>query len=543
MVFSLVTPSISIDRITDFARNISGQRTAEESSIARSLGLENQSGDLEVDRLDTVRVGGLPNQHLIGSGSELSEQVVMVVGVESPQGEALQSPLYLRSLVYDKYTGQGWESRSTEIVTYSAGEELLAEKPLNAYPVRQQVQFIQDLGGFIYTVGDPNSVDQDFKVAWRVRDFQIGIFDTLGATVDADSYRADSYVRMQSAEELRSAGQGYPDWVRDRYMNLPPAVPENVLALAIELTATGATPFDRAVAIEQYLRVIPYSLDVSTGPAGADIVEYFLFRLQKGYCDYYASAMVVLARAAGIPARYVVGYIGEYYDESEDVYIITADQAHAWAEVYFPDYGWVPFEPTGGRPAMDRPIEPIPELPDEFEFNFSPLVPEKGFSVERWLPVFGIGPIIFIILVWFGLRISDWWLTRLDLELLIPRLYKRIYGYARWAGIRAKPGDTAYRFADSLISYLTQLGEQSHWSEWILEGIGMIQELTTIFVQYNFSPQKYEIDPGEILLVYKQLRTRLWLLLLLGKAYPYLLLRPFLWENLPLLIPMPLEEK
>ena len=543
MVFSLVTPSISIDRITDFARNISGQRPAEESSIARSLGLENQSGDLEVDRLDTVRVGGLPNGHLIGSGSELSEQVVMVVGVESPQGEALQSPLYLRSLVYDKYTGQGWESRSTEIVTYSAGEELLAEEPLNAYPVRQQVQFIQDLGGFIYTVGDPNSVDQDFKVAWRVRDFQIGIFDTLGATVDADSYRADSYVRMQSAEELRSAGQGYPDWVRDRYMNLPPAVPENVLALAIELTATGATPFDRAVAIEQYLRVIPYSLDVSTGPAGADIVEYFLFRLQKGYCDYYASAMVVLARAAGIPARYVVGYIGEYYDESEDVYIITADQAHAWAEVYFPDYGWVPFEPTGGRPAMDRPIEPIPELPDEFEFNFSPLVPEKGFSLKRWLPVFGIGPIIFIILVWFGLRISDWWLTRLDLELLIPRLYKRIYGYARWAGIRAKPGDTAYRFADSLISYLTQLGEQSHWSEWILEGVGMIRELTTIFVQCTFSPIKSEIGAGEILLVYKQLRTRLWLLLLLGKAYPYRLLRPFLWDNLPLLIPMPLEEK
>ncbi len=161
MVFSLITPSISIDRITDFVRNLSGERTTEDPGIARSLGLENQSGDLEVDKLDTVRVGGLPNEHLIGSGSELSEQVVMVVGVESPQEDALKTPLYLRSLVYDKYTGNGWESRSTEIVAYTPGEKLLANKPIHAYPVRQQIQFVEDLGGFIYTVGEPNSVDQD----------------------------------------------------------------------------------------------------------------------------------------------------------------------------------------------------------------------------------------------------------------------------------------------------------------------------------------------------------------------------------------------
>jgi transglutaminase-like putative cysteine protease/uncharacterized protein (DUF58 family) len=543
MIFALITPSISIDSITDFVRNLSGQGTAEDSSIARTLGLENQSGDLEVDKLDTVRVGGLPNQHLIGSGSELSEQVVMVVGVESPHEDALQTPLYLRSLVYDKYTGRGWESRSTEIVAYSAGEKLLEEKPINAYPVRQNVQFIEDLGGFMYTVGDPNSVDHDFKVAWRVRDFQVGIFDTLGSTIETDSYRADSYVRVQSSEELRSAGQGYPEWVRDRYMDLPAVVPESVLALAVELTATEVTPFDRAVALEQYLRRIPYSLEVSRGPAGADIVEYFLFQLQKGYCDYYASAMVVLARAAGIPARYVIGYIGEHFDESEGVYIITADQAHSWVEVYFPGYGWVPFEPTGGRPAMDRPIEPIPELPDEFEFDFSPLVPEKGVSFDLWLPILGSVITAILVLAWIRMRISDWWLERLDLDRLIPRLYKRIYLNARWAGLQINPGDTAFHFADSLITYLTQLGGGCHWSEWILDGIDRIQELTLIFVQCTFGSLKVEDEPVDVLLIYKQLRIRLWLLILLGKAYPYRILRPFLWENTSLYNPIPLEEE
>jgi len=543
MVFSLITPSITLDRITDFVRNISGQTASGEPGIARSLGLEDQSGALDVDILDSVLVGGLPNEHLIGSGAELSEEVVMVVRAESPQDEVLKPPLYLRSLVYDKYTGVGWESRDTKIETYGPGEQLLQVKPSHVYPIRQEVQFVTDLGGFIYTLGDPNSVDQDFKVAWRVRDFQIGVYDLLGATVEEDSYRADSFVKMQSTDELRGAGQSYPEWIRERYMSLPGTVPESVLALAVDLTATKATPYDRALAIEQYLRAIPYSLDVSTGPAGADIVEYFLFRLQRGYCDYYASAMVVLARAAGIPARYVVGYIGETYDPAEEAYIITADQAHAWAEIYFPDYGWIPFEPTGGRPAMDRPQEPIPELPVEFEFDFSPLVPERNFRFEDILLIIGIFAVVLMALILVGWRISDWWLQRMDVDRLTSKLYRRIYRTARWAGARVKPGDTAYHFADSLSMSLTQIGEGSYWSEWILEGVGMIREITSIYVQTLFSSAEITFEPAEIFQLYKQLRMRMWLFLLLSRVYPYRILRPFLWQNTPLLISAPLEDE
>jgi transglutaminase-like putative cysteine protease/uncharacterized protein (DUF58 family) len=542
MVFSLITPSISFDRITDFVQNITGQQTAEDPSIARSLGLENQSGDLEVDQLDTVRVGGLPNSHLIGSGEELSEQIVMAVSVETPQDVILQPAIYLRSLVYDKYVGNGWESRQTEIVTYSPGEKLLEKKPSKAIPVRQQVQFLDDVGGFVHTVGNPNSIDQEFKIAWRVRDFQIGVYDILGATVEGDSYRADSFYQMHSAEELRTAGQAYPEWIRERYVSLPTTVPESVLSLAFELTATETSPYDRALAIEQYLRKIPYSLDVTTGPAGADIVEYFLFRLQKGYCDYYASAMVVLARAAGIPARYAVGYIGENYDESEDVYIITADQAHAWPEVYFPGFGWVAFEPTGGRTAMDRPEEPLPALPADFEFDFSPLVPERTFLGDNWLSMLGLLIAVGLVLAYTGWRISDWWLSRLNTEQLIPRLYKRIYRHARWSGMRVKPGDTAFRFADSLNRYIQQIGEESYWSEWLTKAVPLIDEITLIYVKCMFRSQPPKIEKEDVIQMYKMLRKKLWMLLLLGKVYPYRLLRPFFWENTPLLISTSMED-
>ena len=83
-------------------------------------------------------------------------------------------------------------------------------------------------------------------------------------------------------------------------------------------------------------------------------MDYFLFDLQKGYCDYYASSMVVLARASGLPARLVVGYIAERYDEDLQAYVISEAEAHSWAEIYFPGYGWIEFEPTGGREPVYR---------------------------------------------------------------------------------------------------------------------------------------------------------------------------------------------
>ena len=148
-----------------------------------------------------------------------------------------------------------------------------------------------------------------------------------------------------------------PDWVANRYLTLPDELPYRVRQLALDLTAVQPNPYDRALAIEGYLREFPYTLNLPAPPANRDVVDYFLFDLKKGYCDYYASAMVVLARAAGLPARLVVGYNSGLYDPQQANYKVTEADAHAWAEVYFPGYGWVEFEPTGGRPPIERPGE------------------------------------------------------------------------------------------------------------------------------------------------------------------------------------------
>ena len=86
----------------------------------------------------------------------------------------------------------------------------------------------------------------------------------------------------------------------------------------------------------------------------SDVADYFLFDLQRGYCDYYATAFVVLARLAGLPTRFVTGFAPGNWSMNEQLWIVTEADAHSWPEVYFPEVGWVPFEPTGGRPALER---------------------------------------------------------------------------------------------------------------------------------------------------------------------------------------------
>src|SRR5690606_5521773 len=108
---------------------------------------------------------------------------------------------------------------------------------------------------------------------------------------------------------------------------------------AAQITRGTSTPYEAAKAIEAFLRQYPYSLEVPPPPTGRDPVDFFLFELQRGYCDYYASAMVVLARSVGLPARMVIGYHAQPPGE-DGVQIVYHINAHSWAEIFLGEYGW-----------------------------------------------------------------------------------------------------------------------------------------------------------------------------------------------------------
>jgi hypothetical protein len=133
------------------------------------------------------------------------------------------------------------------------------------------------------------------------------------------------------------------------YLQLPKTLPSRIEKKSIELTKTYDNSFDKVKAIENYLQNnYAYTLIPGNVPEGEDFVDYFLFESQKGYCTYFATSFVVMCRSIGIPARYIEGYIFPKEAEKKNLYYITNQQAHAWSEVYFDNFGWVMFEPTTG---------------------------------------------------------------------------------------------------------------------------------------------------------------------------------------------------
>ena len=140
-------------------------------------------------------------------------------------------------------------------------------------------------------------------------------------------------------------------------MNLPDELPERVRDLAVRLTIDQPTPYDQVMAIQNYLRQFPYSLKVPGAPTDRDVADYFLFDLQKGYCDYFATTMAVMVRAIGIPTRLVTGFSSGTYDYNAHRFVVVQANAHSWVEVYFPGLGWVEFEPTSNLLPFPRPGE------------------------------------------------------------------------------------------------------------------------------------------------------------------------------------------
>ena len=131
-------------------------------------------------------------------------------------------------------------------------------------------------------------------------------------------------------------------------------LPARVRDLARTVTAGATNPYDQASQIEAYLRTLTYDLKVPLVAADRDLVDAFLFDLRRGYCDYFASAFVVMARSVGLPARLAVGYASGQ-TVAPGVWVVSAADAHSWPEVYFEGVGWVPFEPTPARP-MPAPL-------------------------------------------------------------------------------------------------------------------------------------------------------------------------------------------
>ncbi len=179
---------------------------------------------------------------------------------------------------------------------------------------------------------------------------------SISPPTSVGTYTAYTEYSTATEAELRDAGTNYPDWL-DQFATLPNQgyrsadVQTRIHNLAVDIvTKAGATnPYDKATAIQNYLRDstnYKYKLDPQPIPTGRDRLAYFLFNSKEGYCEFFASAMGDMLRSLGIPTRLVNGFGPGSFDGATQTYIVRGEDAHTWVESYFPGYGWIPFEPT-----------------------------------------------------------------------------------------------------------------------------------------------------------------------------------------------------
>jgi len=300
-------------------------------------------------------------------------------------------------------------------------------------------------------------------------------------------YTVEAVVAAADEGSLRAAGQNYPAWVRPYATVYQGTVFPNAnadrqieaLARRIVSEAKAGNPYDQAKALEQYLRdksVFTYTLTPDQAPEGTRPLEYFLFTSHKGYCQDFSTAMAVMLRYLGIPVRQMSGFGLGSFDIRTQRYVVKATDAHTWAEVYFPGFGWIPFEPTPD--GVNRPVERPATLADNPDASAPPsagvgrgendnprgeqLPPDEegGFGGpaltavwSRAWPVALAVVLAFILAALLGLR----WLVWVKDA---PRIWRRLRFLGDRLRVPRRPGDTPNEYGARLAHAVPEVREE-----------------------------------------------------------------------------------
>ena len=276
-----------------------------------------------------------------------TDQTLEIVGEveQSPEPRFTvrsDEPRLWRTGSYDRYTGSGWIQTSNPS---PLGESAFGEPPGDSREIVQTFEIETSMSQFP-AAWQPVGVDESLA-----GDALVGPDDGLeidGTLAEGQTVEVTSAVPDPDTETLAEAGRNYPESVVERYTQLPDSTPDRVGDRTEQITQGADNPLETAILIEQWLEANRgYSLDVER-PEG-DVADAFLFEMDAGYCTYFATTMVTMLRSEEIPARMAVGYSsGEQVGEGE--WLVRGLNSHAWVEVYFPEVGWVEFDPTPSAP-------------------------------------------------------------------------------------------------------------------------------------------------------------------------------------------------
>lgn len=278
------------------------------------------------------------------------------------------TPDYLRLATLDTFDGSSWKLEEREAPTdnrVGPGKEIRLPKELDnieTSPARYDV-FVEALDvNWLPVPYAPYLVEVGKDGDWRWEENGRWIFSSEKKSL-GERFTAEARRPRPTDEQLRAPGD-IPDDIRDKFLQLPQGdAPQLALDVLERVTAGAETPYDRAVALNKYFKEtggFSYDLNVAQGNSVDNLTEFLTNKV--GYCEQFATAMAYLSRLAGIPSRVVVGFTPGHLENSE--WVITNRDAHAWPELYFPDTGWVRFEPTprGGTVLPDHLVPDGPAV-------------------------------------------------------------------------------------------------------------------------------------------------------------------------------------
>ena len=329
----------------------------------------------------------------IGSIKQDPSIVMRVEVADEPIGR--REPLYLRGTAYDYYDGRAWNASlgSRRPLTLTAEGTFVVRsrgtRPSGSLsaPLRQDILLEALDTSVLFAAPTAESISGEFPTV------QV---DTMGGlhlpfpSTSRIRYSVTSQARQMMPDEQSALILDYPEAIRGQYLQIP-RISEQVAELADSVAREATSPYAKVLAILQHLtQSYQYSLDVETSTIEHPI-EDFLFVRKTGYCEHYATAMVILLRSVGIPARLVTGFLATEWNEFGGYYTVRQQDAHAWVEVFFPRSGWITMDPTPtvGTATPESRWEVLHRLSEMFRLHWDRLFVRYS-AADQLALVYGI---------------------------------------------------------------------------------------------------------------------------------------------------------
>ena len=337
----------------------------------------------------------------------------------------VQSPAqsYWRSHAFDFYDGRTWTQANVGQVTtirrrpnesfFAFNRNLQGETFVQSFYIARPMPNLIFVGGVpkeIYISANEVGVDQSGGI-------RVGESLNAGYVYSVVSIRQDF-----SPDDLRADSTDHESSIINLYTQLPPNITPRTRALAYTLTRDAKTNYDKARLLTDYLqRTYPYDYFPPPQAPNSEAVDQFLFVDKRGVCEQYVTALVVMLRELGVPSRLAAGFGSGYYNAVTGYYEVRASDAHAWVEVYFPNHGWVAFDPTPGWVGDPRtgPIKTwiFSDLTQGFDFSGLPLGSvmdaSANFFNAAMTPIFILTLIAAsAVTVIVCYRLFQWWRSR-----------------------------------------------------------------------------------------------------------------------------------